>query len=133
VADLVQAHRHRACIHRAGRRVLTLARAALHNRQSRLLLWVIFFALDLISLELKPMQNHPAFREWLVLAETLWMGVFAGIIFMALAQARSVTTGIAILMVQQGTLAPVILSVFDRRTLRHRVVMDTLISRGAPV
>jgi hypothetical protein len=65
------------------------------------------------------------------------MDVLAGIIFTAL---------------QQGTLPPVILSVFDRRalrhrvfpspsrlpfaiasSLRHRVFMDTLTSRGAPV
>lgn len=65
---------------------------------------LIFFALDRISAELKPLQNRPAFREWLVLAQTPWMGVLAGIVFTAVIQSSSVTTGLAILLVQQGTL-----------------------------
>jgi|KBSMisStaDraftv2_1062788.scaffolds.fasta_scaffold45025_4 Na/Pi-cotransporter len=67
---------------------------------------LIFFALDLISAQLKPLQNRPAFQEWLALAETPWMGVIAGIVFTALVQSSSVTTGLAIMMVQQGTLPP---------------------------
>jgi Na/Pi-cotransporter len=66
----------------------------------------IFFALDLISAQLKPLQDRPSFREWLSLAETPWLGVIAGIVFTALVQSSSVTTGLAILMVQQGTLPP---------------------------
>jgi Na/Pi-cotransporter len=67
---------------------------------------LIFLALDLISLQLKPLQNHPSFREWMELAKTPWMGVVAGMVFTALVQSSSVTTGLAILMVQQGTLPP---------------------------
>jgi phosphate:Na+ symporter len=67
---------------------------------------LIFFALDLISVHLKPLQDHPTFREWLALAETPWMGVIAGMLFTALVQSSSVTTGLAILLVQQGTLPP---------------------------
>ena len=67
---------------------------------------LIFFALDLISTELKPLQNHAAFREWLAMAETPWMGVLAGLVFTALVQSSSVTTGLAILLVQQGILPP---------------------------
>jgi phosphate:Na+ symporter len=67
---------------------------------------LIFFALDLISVQLRPLQNSPLFREWLALADTPWMGVVAGMIFTALVQSSSVTTGLAILLVQQGTLAP---------------------------
>ena len=67
---------------------------------------LIFFALDLISVHLKPLQNSPTFQEWLALAETPWMGVVAGMIFTALVQSSSVTTGLAILLVQQGTLPP---------------------------
>ncbi|VWC69292.1 hypothetical protein BLA18110_01866 [Burkholderia lata] len=67
---------------------------------------LIFFALDLISTELKPLQNRAQFREWLALAETPWMGVLAGLVFTALVQSSSVTTGLAILLVQQGVLPP---------------------------
>jgi phosphate:Na+ symporter len=67
---------------------------------------LIFFALDLISAQLKPLQSLPAFQEWLALAETPWMGAIFGIVFTALVQSSSVTTGLAIIMVQQGTLPP---------------------------
>ena len=67
---------------------------------------LIFFALNLISAELKPLQERPVFREWLALAETPWKGVVAGLVFTAVVQSSSVTTGVAILMVQQGILAP---------------------------
>lgn len=65
---------------------------------------LIFFALDLISAELKPLQNRAAFREWLALAQTPWMGVLGGLAFTALVQSSSVATGLAILLVQQGIL-----------------------------
>jgi Na/Pi-cotransporter len=67
---------------------------------------LIFFALELISTQLKPLQSHPAFLEWMGMAETPWMGVIAGLLFTALIQSSSVTTGLAILLVQQGTLPP---------------------------
>jgi Na/Pi-cotransporter len=67
---------------------------------------LIFFALDLISAELKPLQNRPQFKEWLALAEAPWAGVLAGLVFTALVQSSSVTTGLAILLVQQGVLPP---------------------------
>jgi Na/Pi-cotransporter len=65
---------------------------------------LIFFSLDLISAELKPLQNQPAFKEFLALAQTPWLGVLAGIVFTALIQSSSVTTGVSILLVQQGIL-----------------------------
>ena len=67
---------------------------------------LIFFALDLISAELKPLQEQPAFKEWLALAQTPWLGVVTGLVFTALVQSSSVTTGVAILLVQQGILPP---------------------------
>ncbi|MFM0469916.1 Na/Pi cotransporter family protein [Paraburkholderia strydomiana] len=67
---------------------------------------LIFFALDLISAELKPLQERPQFKEWLALAEAPWAGVLAGLVFTALVQSSSVTTGLAILLVQQGVLPP---------------------------
>jgi phosphate:Na+ symporter len=65
---------------------------------------LIFFTLDLISAELKPLQSQPQFRQWLALAEAPWAGVLAGLVFTALVQSSSVSTGLAILLVQQGIL-----------------------------
>ncbi len=67
---------------------------------------LIFFALDLVSAELKLLQDQPLFKEWLALAETAWLGVVSGLVFTALIQSSSVTTGVAILLVQQGVLPP---------------------------
>jgi phosphate:Na+ symporter len=65
---------------------------------------LIFFALDLISTELKPLQNRAELKEWLALAETPWAGVLAALAFTAWVQSSSVTTGLAILLVQQSVL-----------------------------
>lgn len=68
---------------------------------------VIFFALNLVSNQLKPLSNAPVFQEWLARAETPWLGVLIGLVFTALVQSSSVTTGLAILLVQQGILPAV--------------------------
>lgn len=65
---------------------------------------LIFFALDLISSELQPLREQPAFAEWLAIAQTPWLGIVTGLVFTALVQSSSVTTGVAILLVQQGAL-----------------------------
>ncbi len=65
---------------------------------------LVFFALDLISAELKPLQGHPWFIDGLALATTPLIGLLMGIVFTALVQSSSVTTGLAILLVQQGVL-----------------------------
>jgi Na/Pi-cotransporter len=67
---------------------------------------LIFFALDLISTELKPLQSQPAFQSWIGLAQAPWLGVLTGLVFTALIQSSSVTTGVAILLVQQGAMPP---------------------------
>ncbi len=67
---------------------------------------LIFFALELISTELTPLQNQPAFKEWIALAQAPWLGVLTGLVFTALIQSSSVTTGVAILLVQQGVMPP---------------------------
>lgn len=67
---------------------------------------LIFFALNLISTELKPLQEQPWFHEALAEAQTPWLGVVIGAVFTTLVQSSSVTTGVAILLVQQGMLAP---------------------------
>ena len=64
----------------------------------------MFFALDLISTELKPLQAHPWFENGLAMATTPMIGLLMGIVFTAVIQSSSVTTGLAILLVQQGVL-----------------------------
>ena len=65
---------------------------------------VVFFALDLISTELKPLQSQPWFQGGLAMATTPLLGVLMGLLFTAVVQSSSVTTGLAILLVQQGVL-----------------------------
>ncbi len=67
---------------------------------------VVFFALDLISDELKPLQESETMMGWLAMATTPWLGVLIGMLFTALVQSSSVTTGLSILLVQQGVLPP---------------------------
>jgi Na/Pi-cotransporter len=68
---------------------------------------LIFFALNLVSTHLKPLSNAPVFQEWLGRAEAPWLGVLVGLVLTALVQSSSVTTGLAILLVQQGILPAV--------------------------
>jgi phosphate:Na+ symporter len=65
---------------------------------------LILFALDLVSAELKPLRDQPAFVDLMALAHVPWRGVLIGVVFTALVQSSSVTTGVAILLVLQGTL-----------------------------
>jgi phosphate:Na+ symporter len=65
---------------------------------------LIFFALDLIASGLKPLQSEAFFVEGLAAAVVPWKGVLAGLVFTTLVQSSSVTTGLAILLVQQGML-----------------------------
>jgi Na/Pi-cotransporter len=67
---------------------------------------LIFFALDLISTELKPLSEQPAITEWVALAQAPWIGVVTGLVVTAIVQSSSVTTGVSILLVQQGILPP---------------------------
>lgn len=67
---------------------------------------VVFFALDLISDELKPLQESELMMGWLAMATTPWLGLIIGMLFTAVVQSSSVTTGLAIIMVQQGVLPP---------------------------
>jgi Na/Pi-cotransporter len=65
---------------------------------------LIFFALDLIGQGLQPLQAHPVMQQGLAMAANPYLGVLAGLVFTALVQSSSVTTGLAIVMVQQGLL-----------------------------
>jgi phosphate:Na+ symporter len=68
---------------------------------------LIFFALDLISVELRPLRDQAWFSALLLKAETPLLGILIGAFFTALVQSSSVTTGLAIVFVQQGFLSPV--------------------------
>jgi phosphate:Na+ symporter len=65
---------------------------------------LIFFTLELISASLGPVKGHPAIKEALAYARQPFLGVLLGMLFTVIVQSSSVTTGLAILMVQQGIL-----------------------------
>jgi len=67
----------------------------------------IFFALDLIGSSLKPLHQHDIMFEVLALADVPWRGVLMGLVLTAIIQSSSVTTGLAIVLVQQGVLPAV--------------------------
>ncbi|HVL76265.1 MAG TPA: Na/Pi symporter [Noviherbaspirillum sp.] len=67
---------------------------------------LVFFTLDLIGSELRPLREHGMLAEWLQLAQVPILGILTGIVITALVQSSSVTTGLAIVLVQQGMLAP---------------------------
>ena len=67
---------------------------------------LIFFSLDLVSVELRPLRDQPIFVAWLSYASVPWLGMLVGLIFTAFVQSSSITTGVAILLVQQGMLPP---------------------------
>jgi len=65
----------------------------------------IFFSLDLVSSALKPLAQSPLFAEVLSRSSTPLMGVVAGMVVTGIVQSSSITTGLCILLVQQGILA----------------------------
>jgi phosphate:Na+ symporter len=65
----------------------------------------IFFSLDVVSFTLKPLAQNPVFAEVLSRSTTPLMGVLAGMLITAGVQSSSITTGLAILLVQQDILA----------------------------
>lgn len=65
---------------------------------------LVFFALDVVSLALAPLREQPVFMGWLAEAGRPLAGVLGGLVVTALVQSSSVTTGLAILFVQQGLL-----------------------------
>lgn len=64
----------------------------------------IFFSLDLLNNGLKPISEDPAFVDYLARASAPLIGVLAGALLTALVQSSSVVTGLAIILVQQGSL-----------------------------
>ncbi len=64
----------------------------------------VFFALDLLSDTLLPFSSSPEARAFLEDYSGPVLGVLSGIVFTAVFQSSSVTTGIAVLLVQTGVL-----------------------------
>ncbi len=65
----------------------------------------VFFALNLISHTLAPLQEQPAVVELLAEPHGPLVGIAFGALFTALVQSSSVTTGLAIIFTQQGLLS----------------------------
>lgn len=65
---------------------------------------LVFFTLDLIAGTLRPLGEHPWAIEWLGHARNPYLGIALGLVFTALIQSSSVTTGLAILLVQEELL-----------------------------
>jgi phosphate:Na+ symporter len=63
----------------------------------------IFFCLDLIGQSLMPVREHPAILK-LLSGNYIWINVLAGMLVTSLVQSSSVTTGLAVLLAQQGIL-----------------------------
>lgn len=67
---------------------------------------MIFAALDLISRAVMPLRELPAVMELMAQANSPLIGVLAGAFITLVVQSSTVTTGLAILLVQQGLLPP---------------------------
>jgi Na/Pi-cotransporter len=65
----------------------------------------IFFSLGLISQSLAPLQASPAFSAWLQVVESPWAAILAGMVITLAVQSSSVTTGLIIVLVQQGLMS----------------------------
>jgi len=65
----------------------------------------VFFSLNLIATSLAPLQESEAIIDFLVQPQNPLLAVLAGCLVTALLQSSSVTTGLAIIFVQQGLLS----------------------------
>jgi Na/Pi-cotransporter len=66
----------------------------------------IFFSLDLISEALQPLHQSERLRSILAIADAPLLAVLSGLVFTAIVQSSSVTTGLAIVLVQSGIMPP---------------------------
>ncbi len=65
----------------------------------------VLFALDLVSTSLLPLRQSPMLNELLGASASLPLAALTGMLVTALVQSSSVTSGLAILLVQQGSVA----------------------------
>ena len=64
----------------------------------------VFFSLNLISSTLQPLQQAPGVTEYLTQPHNPLFAILVGMLFTAIVQSSSVTTGLAIVLAQQGML-----------------------------
>jgi phosphate:Na+ symporter len=65
---------------------------------------LILFSLDLISQATLPLKNHPVVPEILATTNNHLVGIVIGLAVTALVQSSSVTTGLSVILAQQGIL-----------------------------
>jgi Na/Pi-cotransporter len=65
---------------------------------------LVLLTLDLLSASLRPLQQEPLVMAWLGYARQPLIGTVLGAVVTAVVQSSSVTTGLVILLVQQGML-----------------------------
>lgn len=65
----------------------------------------VFFSLNLISATLEPFKDSPEVVQFLVQPQNIFVAIFAGFLVTAAVQSSSVTTGLAVVLTQQGLLS----------------------------
>ncbi|MBT3387122.1 MAG: Na/Pi cotransporter family protein, partial [Desulfobacula sp.] len=63
---------------------------------------ILFFGMKLMSDVMKPLRTYPAFIDLMKDLENPLMGIFIGAAFTAIVQSSSATTGVLIVLAQQG-------------------------------
>ncbi|WP_299983222.1 Na/Pi cotransporter family protein [Desulfobacula sp.] len=63
---------------------------------------ILFFGMKLMSDVMKPLRTYPAFIDLMKNLETPLMGILVGAAFTAIVQSSSATTGVLIVLAQQG-------------------------------
>jgi phosphate:Na+ symporter len=66
---------------------------------------LILFSLELINQAMAPIKNAPLIAAALTVADNHFLGVLVGILVTTIVQSSSVTTGLAIILCQQGMLS----------------------------
>jgi phosphate:Na+ symporter len=65
----------------------------------------VFFSLNLISSALQPLQQAPEFADYLSKPHNPFVAILVGCVFTAIVQSSSVTTGLVIILAQQGMIS----------------------------
>ena len=65
-------------------------------------LGLLFFGMELMSGAAAPLRTHPPFIAFMQEMRTPWLGILAGLVFTAVVQSSSATTGIVIVLATQG-------------------------------
>lgn len=65
----------------------------------------VFFSLNLVSSSLEPLKNDPRIVGFLLSPQNAFLSIFIGMLITAVIQSSSVTTGLAIILTQQGMLS----------------------------